>query len=68
MYAGSLLKNFSASSIYNSFDIKKFPTFLSQLIILNGFVFKNYNDQNSGDYDKNDCLDVVALFEFLEKL
>ena len=40
--------------------------FTDYLVAQNGFVFKNYNDQNSGDYDKNDCLDVVALFEFLE--
>ena len=40
--------------------------FTDYLVAQNGFVFKNYNDQNSQDYDKNDCLDIVALFEFLE--
>lgn len=40
--------------------------FTDYLVNQNGFIFKNYNGQNSGDYDKNECLDTATLFEFLE--
>lgn len=45
---------------------KGFETvFADHLVNDQGYIFKDYNGVNRGDYDLTECVDTVALFDFL---
>lgn len=45
-----------------------FEELFTQSLIQNGFVQKFYNDEHSGHYDRKECIDTIALFDFIERV
>ena len=41
--------------------------FTESLINHNGFVQKHYSREHSGHYDRKECIDLVAFWDFIER-
>jgi type I restriction enzyme, R subunit len=41
--------------------------FTQSLVANNGFIQKFYNTEHSGHYDRKECIDLVAFWDFIER-